>query len=395
MPSRPSTTWRALARVAAASLLAAAMLAPAVAQAQQAAAAATAGTPAARALPDRLSDAEFWQLFTAVSEPGGYFRLEDNFTSNEPEIGMLFTALRDRSLSGGVYLGVGPEQNYTYMASIRPQMAFLFDIRRQANVQHLMFKAIFEESKDRADFVSMLFSKPRPAGLADSTGIQAMWDAFWYVPSDSALWRRNYQAIVDRLTKTHGFALTQQDMGMLRHVYDSFYGFGPVISTNGAQQGARQVGGASAWTFADLTGYSYDASGQPRSFLSTEDNYRFVKGLHERNLIVPVTGDFGGPKAIRAVGAWLTERNATVTAFYLSNVEQYLFQDGKQSAFYGNVGALPLSPTSVLIRPYSLRGGRGGPAGGPEQAICPVQAFLSAVAAGRIYGYNDAVMCVR
>ena len=393
-PSLTSSLRMRLGLAAAALSLAAPFASGAHAQQVATPPATTAAAPA-KTLPDRLTDAEFWKLFGDLSEPGGYFRLEDNFTSNEPEVGYLFTALRDRKIDGGVYLGVGPEQNYSYIASIRPRMAFLFDIRRQANIQHLMFKAVFEMAKDRADFLSILFSKPRPAGLTDTTGIQKIWDAYWFVPTDTVQGPKNYAAIVDRLTKTHGFTLTAGELGQLRHVFNAFYDFGPVIATNGAQQQARTVGGPSAWTFADLTGYSYDASGQPRSFLSSEEHFRYIKNMHERNLIVPVTGDFGGPKAIRAVGAWLAERNATVSAFYVSNVEQYLFMDGVQGAFYGNVGALPLTPSSIFIRPYSLRGGRSGPAGGPEQSLCPVQPFLASYAAGRVWDWGAAAACAR
>ncbi len=90
-------------------------------------------------LPDHLSDADFWKLESDISEPGGYFRIVDNFTSNENEIGGLFTRLSASGGTGGVYLGVGPEQNLTYIAAVRPAMAFIVDIRRQAVMQHLMF----------------------------------------------------------------------------------------------------------------------------------------------------------------------------------------------------------------------------------------------------------------
>src|ERR1043165_6840437 len=123
---------------------------------------------AAAALPARLTDQDFWNLVTDISEPGGYFQITDNYTSNEPEIGSIFTLLRQQNKSGGVYIGVGPEQNLTYIAAIKPAMAFVIDIRRQAVMQHLMFKAMFEMSRDRADFISLLFSKPRPAGLDES-----------------------------------------------------------------------------------------------------------------------------------------------------------------------------------------------------------------------------------
>ena len=105
---------------------------------------------------------------------------------------------------------------------------------------------------------------------------------------------------------------------------------------------------------------------------------QFVKGLHEKNLIVPVSGDFGGDKALRAIGAWLHKHGGTVSAFYVSNVEQYLFQDDKNRAFYENVGTLPMTDASVFIRPYSLR--RHSAAA----ALCPIAGFLKAEKAGRV-----------
>ena len=64
-----------------------------------------------------------------------------------------------------VYLGVGPEQNFTYIAALKPAMVFIVDVRRGNLQLHLMYKALFELSADRADFVARLFSKERPAGL--------------------------------------------------------------------------------------------------------------------------------------------------------------------------------------------------------------------------------------
>jgi hypothetical protein len=117
------------------------------------------------------------------------------------------------------------------------------------------------------------------------------------------------------------------------------------------------LSGGRGGDFADLTGASNDRSGQPRSFLSSEENYQYIKSLHEKNLIVPVSGDFAGPKAIRAIAAYLKEHRGTVRAFYVSNVEQYLFGDSKDGLFYANVATLPIDSTSVFIRPYSLRRG--------------------------------------
>jgi hypothetical protein len=348
-------------------------------------AAAPNGIPAqerASSLPDSLTDTEFWELVSAISEPGGYFRIMDNYTSNEREIGRLYSMLKAKGAFGQVYIGVGPEQNFTYLAAIRPQMAFVVDIRRQAVVQHLMYKAIFEMATDRSDFISLLFGKPRPAGLSRETPIQQIWDAFWTVPPDSGLATATYERIVKRLLEQHRFRLTPEELAQLGSVFWAFYWYGPLITTRGAPGG-----GGNSVTFAELTGYTYDDDGQPRSFLANADDYDFVRGLHLRNLIVPVSGDFAGPKALRSIGEYLQRHGAIVRAFYVSNVEQYLFQDGKVAAFYDNVSHLALDGESLFIRPYSLR--RGGSA----EALCPILPFLAAVQSGLVASNADALSC--
>ena len=344
----------------------------------------TQATPSG-SLPARLTAGEYWKLLSDVSEPGGFFRITDNFTSNESEVGRLFTMLRERGVQGGVYLGVGPEQNFSYIAAIRPAMVFIVDIRRQAVMQHLMFKAMFELSADRGEFISLLFSRPKPAGVDPKGAIQPLWEAFFAVPFDPALAAKNRTRVVDRLTRTHRFTLTAEELTQLENVISAFVTFGPGITTRGSLSGR---GGGNNVTFADLTGWSTDASGQPQSFLSSDANYQTIKSLHDRNLIVPVSGDFGGPKTIRAIGDYLRARKATVSAFYVSNVEQYLFQDNKHRAFYENVAALPLSHASVFIRPYSLRRGWG-----TVQSLCAIQSFLRSASAGRVYTNNDALAC--
>lgn len=336
-------------------------------------------------LPAKLSDAEFWSLTTDISEPGGYFRIADNFTSNEAEVGKLFTALRERKLSGGVYLGVGPEQNFSYISAIKPSMAFIIDIRRQAAIQHLMFKAMFELSKDRADFISLLFARPKPKDLDAAAPIDKIWEAFFAVAKDDAFAAKTRERVIEQLTKTHKFTFNTDELGMLDWVLSAFVQYGPGITTNGSMSNGRGGGGVNRTTFADLTGWSFDNAGYAQSFLSTDENFQIVKALHDKNLIVPVTGDFGGAKALRGIGSYISSHGSKVTAFYLSNVEQYLFQDNKATIFYDNVATLPISDASVFIRPYALR--RGG------NALCGIGSFLKSLQAGRVFDNNSATDC--
>jgi hypothetical protein len=362
-------------------------------------------------IPSQLSDKEFWQLVTDVSEPGGYFR-SDNFLSNETGFLYPIPDLKRTTKPGGVYLGVGPEQNFTYIAALQPKMAILFDIRRQMMVHHLMYKALFELSSDRADFLSKLFSRPRPAGLDTTTNPLKLFDAFIDAAPDSAAYRRNAIAIKDQLTKKHGFTLTREDSASLDYVYAAFYEAGPLINysfrpgSGGARFNGERItlratagdvvggsivpfmrGGMS--NYAELQSAT-DGAGNYLAFLATEQAFRSVRDMQLRNVIVPVVGNFAGAKAIRAVGDYLRAHNATVTAFYLSNVEQYLFQQGDDwKKWFENVAALPLDSTSTFIR--SGRGGTSSGVIGLASMLASMQEQVRMFREGRILTYYDVI----
>src|SRR5262245_31283081 len=103
---------------------------------------------AADTLPLQLSDAAYWKMITDFSEPDGYFAYTV-ITSNETAYQEVLPQLAKSIPAGGTYLGVGPEQNFTYIAAFRPKVAFIIDIRRDMMIEHLMYKAIFEMSADR------------------------------------------------------------------------------------------------------------------------------------------------------------------------------------------------------------------------------------------------------
>jgi hypothetical protein len=307
-------------------------------------------------LPDRLTDAEFWALSEQLSEPDGYFR-SDNLLSNELYYPEVLDRLVERVTPGGVYLGVGPEQNFNYMVAVRPRIAFITDIRRGNLHLQLMYKALFELSADRAEFVSRLFTKPRPAHLKADSAIADIMDAYWVTDtSPREVFERNLKAVHDHLTKTRALPVTAVDLEGIADVYAAFYWFGPSI-TYSSSSGSGFGRGGSTVTYYELM-LATDARGVVRSYLATEAAFAAVKTMQQRNLIVPVVGNFGGARALRAVGAWVREHGATVSMFYLSNVEQYLRQQGLHSVFCSNVASMPLAPMSTFVRSQS--GGGGG-----------------------------------
>jgi hypothetical protein len=296
-------------------------------------------------VPVAMSDKEYWGLIEALSEPAGTFSLSDNLVSNEPGVAENVRWLRP---SGGVYIGVGPEQNFSYIARLRPTMAFIIDIRRENLNLHLLYKALFALSTDRADFVSRLFSRPRPAGLGSTASAEEIFTRFTVVPPSSEQYTRNATLVREWLLTTHGFPLSETDLAWIDRVFKAFYADGPEIRFWGSRD-------------ADAEQPSYrrlmtarDALGRSRSFLATEDGFRFVKDLHSRNMIVPVVGDFGGPSAIRRVADYVRTHGDAVQAFYGSNVGVYLTND-QTRAFCRSLATLPAAPGAWFIERDSVR----------------------------------------
>jgi hypothetical protein len=224
-------------------------------------------------------------------------------------------------------------------------MVFIVDIRRGNLDLQLMYKAMFELSADRAEFVSRLFARRRPAGLAMTSSAEEIFSAYRSVDKDEAYYNQTLKEMIDFLRTKHNFDLQDEDTQGIEYVYRAFTKFGPELQYSSS----GSFGGLFQPTYADLM-TATDAAGQARSYLATEDNFRFMKDLESRNLLIPIVGNFAGPKAIRAVGTYLRERGATVSAFYLSNVEQYLRMDGIWEAFCANVASLPLDQSSRFIR---------------------------------------------
>lgn len=357
-------------------------------QAGLAALVALSATAAAQEIPSRLADTTYWRLVTDLSEPSGNFP-SDNLLSNETSLQYVIPALTASTNPGGVYIGVAPEQNFTYLAALKPKIAFIVDIRHDNSLLLLVYKALFELSADRAEFTSRLFSRPRPAGLDSASTIERLMEAYSAAPKDSALFVRNLAAVKDQLQKVHEFPLTTDELASIDYVYSWFYHAGPDLSYNMNMGNYR----SRFPTYAMLM-LETDGTGAHRSYLASESNFRVVKDMERKNLIVGITGDFTGPKALRAVGNYVRDHHATITAFYVSNVEFYLFRQGDDwKHFYDNVATLPLDSSSTFIRSLSQGYGfrPGSPNGRQVELLCSMQGLLRAYADGKISDYMDMI----
>jgi hypothetical protein len=354
----------------------------------------TSGTPAsAQSLPARISDADYWKMITQFSEPNGFFR-SDNLVSNEITFQHVIPDLRKATTTGGVYLGVGPDQNFTYLVALQPKIAFIVDIRRQNLLQHLLYKSLIERSKDRADFLSLLFSRPRPKGVDTTSSADALFRAVRAVAPDSVFYRKNIAALRAHLVDQHKFTLSEDDLFAIEFVYSAFYDAGPDLTYNYPRVTQNPYGSRRMPTYEELM-VATDGFEQNRGYLGSEANFRILADLQKKNLIVPIVGDFGGDKALRAVAKYLRDNKATVTAFYTSNVEQYLFQSDAWRGFFANLAQLPVDSSSTFLRAVFNTGGmrvQTSPAGPRSVTLrASIAESVKAYNEGRIQSYYDVI----
>src|SRR5437868_11241846 len=153
---------------------------------------------AAASPPAQLTDQQFWSLSRESSEEDGFFR-SDNLLSNETSFQYIIPDLLKTAKQGRVYLGVGPEQNFTYIAALKPVMAIIIDIRHGNLDVHLMYKALFELSKDRAEFVSRLFSRKQPGNLTTKSTGREIFSAYLTAEGSKEIFEDNLKAVEDVL----------------------------------------------------------------------------------------------------------------------------------------------------------------------------------------------------
>jgi hypothetical protein len=279
-----------------------------------------------------------------LSEPGGDFDT-DNLISNERTFLEVIPALASARVTGGAYIGVGPDQNFSYIAHIRPAVAFIIDIRRDNLLLHLLFKAMFTAASTRVEYLSLLTGRPVPDRLdgwkdAKLDRLVAYIDGARPNAEQSARLDRRFREAIN----SFGVPLDANDVATIQRFHHTFIDAGLSLKFESRGRPPRGV----YPTYRDLV-VATDRSGRAMSFLASEDDFQYVKSLEARDLVIPVVGDLGGPRALQAIADMIGARGERVSGFYISNVETYLYGD-KYAQFVKNVARLPRDARSTLIR---------------------------------------------
>ena len=306
--------------------------------------------PPAQSLERALAKEQFAQIVEKFSEPNGYFD-SDNLISNEASYLHVMGKMRQMKVSGGAYIGVGPDQSFSYIAQIRPAIVFITDIRRDNLLQHLLFKSLFALSRNQLEYLCLLFGRPLPSDLKswDSRGIQEIIAYLDKTPSKRELFEKT-KAEIQSKVKGFGVKLDPAEFETISRIHAAFFDAGPDLKFTSRNRPPQ-------WyypSYRDLL-FEKDLTGKQCNYLASEDDFRFLRSLEERNLIIPVVANLAGDHALKSIAQYLSERGERVSALYTSNVEFYLmrgFRDDEFNRFADNVSLMPRDERSVIIRSY-------------------------------------------
>jgi hypothetical protein len=223
-------------------------------------------------------------------------------------------------------------------------------------IQQLLYKALFHASAGRAHFLSELLSRPFAAGNApkDDVPIEELLRRLDGLQSSDEHFKSNLGRIARTIEHEFLVPLSAQDRLKLETVYTAFRRGGLDLAFRASA--APWGGGHGVFPTLKELILECDLEGGRGNFLATAEGYRAVRDLHLANRIIPVVGDFAGPKALSGIGSYLEQNGYAVRVFYTSNVEQFLFRNRVFSRFVENVRTLPVDDRSILIRSVPARG---------------------------------------
>lgn len=291
------------------------------------------------------ADTSFAATVARLSEAPGYFD-SDNLISNETAYLHAVTHLRRGRVTGGAYIGVGPDQNFSYIAAIRPSVAYMIDIRRDNLLMHLVFKALFQQSRNRLEFLGRWTGRLVPADVDAWRGapIEAILARVDSLPVDST------GAAFDSLmavVRGFGVPLSLADTSTIRRFHDEFRHSGLDLRFSSTGRPPRYY----YPTLRQLI-LERDLDGERVSYLATDERWRVVKELQARDGVIPVVGNLAGSSAFPAIGREVAARGEHVSALYVSNVEMYIWRDGSFGRFAATASRLPRDERSVIIRSF-------------------------------------------
>lgn len=302
----------------------------------------------------------------------------DNFVSNEDSYPRIAADLARHAPKAAVYVGVGPDQNFTLIAHAKPSLAFIADYRRRNLLVHLLHKALITLSTDRVAYLSRMTARV-PRVLGPKRNGPELANAFSEAPLDRSRLERESAEVVS-LTRPLD-VVREEEWDDLARIQARIAGPGvnvrflalPIYPTLGRMMGTS------------------DANGGPAHFLALEATFQTVRTLQATDRVIPIVADLSGGVALVRLGDWLRDRGLQVGVFYVSDVEFFLLRAMRLEAYVANLGRLPWAEGALIVRSSTREIDHPARIEGDSSTTIMVdaRAFLTEARAGRVRTPDD------
>lgn len=244
--------------------------------------------------------AAWTQAFQAIKDdrpPKAIVRNIHYIISNENRHFLFKDAVQDR---GGVYMGVGTDQNYLMAGWSRPEVLVLMDFDQVVVDVHRVYRLLFLKAADAQSFMDLW-------GQAAEPEVKAMIDAAY---PDAA------------------------QRGQVRMAYR--------IARSAVHNRLRRV----RWLYKRL---------QIPMFLTDEAQYTYLRDMFRNNRVYMARGDLTADVTVKGIAAAARAAGVPVRVVYLSNAERYF---GYNREFKDSVLGLPMDGEAQVLRTWGFTKGR-------------------------------------
>jgi hypothetical protein len=229
---------------------------------------------------------------------------------------------------GGGYVGVGIDQNYSFIAHAKSEWVWLFDYDPTVVRLHHVLRAIVLDSPTRADFVSHFEAANKDKTLA--------------------LLSATYAGLAERAAYREIFGVSRAGLlGYYGHQMAGEIAI-PDITRAPTADPETPERAAGVKIGQDLPDPTY-------GWLATEEAYQYIRTLYQQGRIKLLKGDMLANNTMQGIAAAAKALNVTVRVYYPSNAPECW---PHTSQYKKNLLALPFDEQSVIIQ--SLSGVKAG-----------------------------------
>jgi len=312
---------------------------------------------------------------------------QNYLVSNELGHQNVILGLQQYTNCNGIYIGIGTEQNFSYIAVTRPSFAFIVDNRKENQNLHYLFKACFELASSRQEYLSILFSKP----LKNDAGLKSLRDLVHYflkIEGDIYYFNRNWDLLCKKIQK-YRTNLSDNDLDQIYSMYRDFFEYNLFLRTR------NDLTSWQGWLYPTYRDFllATDQNGRNWNFLNDDWQFQRLKTMQTNNLIIPIVGDLTGEQSLSTIAEFAKKRRKSITTIYISNAEQFIFEEKLFDQYMNNIKNLPKNSSSLLIRTVANKKGQLHPEFKKGQILTTVmqkaESFIQLYEEGRYNTYWD------